>query len=651
MKTKLYIPLMLSSITTATRPVYVEKLRALKADTVWIDPDRYTLFLRDRTGEMERLREQISYFREQGFEVGIWIQAFGFGNDLPAEADGIADTWTKLRSVFGGIAGDAFCPEDPAFMKTYLDWVKDVAACTPDLLMLDDDLCQSVRPGLGCFCPRHKNLLDQRLTACGLPPLEEDPTLVAHRLFTGHGCKDRRVFLDVMGDSLRDFCRCVRASVDSVEPSIRVGFCAGFTSWDIEGAPASELSRILAGSHTKPFLRLTGAPYWVTRDMHRFPGQRLNTVIEFTRAQTAWCRDGGTEIEIFAEADSYPRPRYHVPSAYIDAFDMACRASGGMGVLKYVLDYNDDPAVEPGYIKHHLRLAPQYELAEDLFEGKNARGVYVCEPMEKFTDMTLPDPFSGEGAVMHTAFSPAASMLSALSIPTVYDRPTEGVTDCAIAFGDCVSTLTKLPSKLILDLPAAMLLTEKGVDVGLCKVNPISDIPWYERYEDLRNCGVSTPGHTSLQFQNAPYSRVTLDEKATVLSVFEGRTEVFPSAYRYRSGGTEFYVLCVDAYALRPNCSIFLSYGRQKQLLDFIGAIPHVAGQPGVYTLWKEGKESGALLILNLSEDVLFDFDVDLDRSYTEVILYGAEGFCAGDRIHVDSEIPPFSACMVELKK
>ena len=141
MKTKLYIPLMLSSITTATRPVYVEKLRALKADTVWIDPDRYTLFLRDRTGEMERLREQISYFREQGFEVGIWIQAFGFGNDLPAEADGIADTWTKLRSVFGGIAGDAFCPEDPAFMKTYLDWVKDVAACTPDLLMLDDDLC------------------------------------------------------------------------------------------------------------------------------------------------------------------------------------------------------------------------------------------------------------------------------------------------------------------------------------------------------------------------------------------------------------------------------------------------------------------------------------------------------------------------------
>ena len=466
MKTKLYVPLMLSSITPETRPLYAKDLRAMEVNTVWLCPDRYTLFLSDRAEEMARLREHIAYFKEQGFEVGAWIQAFGFGDGLPVEADGVADTWTKLRSMGGLVVGDAFCPEDPSFMNAYLAWVKDVAGCAPTLLMLDDDLCQSVRPGLGCFCQYHRSLMDQRLSSRGLPPLGDDPAGWCNRFFTGRGGEDRRVFLDVMGDSLRDFCRRVRVAVDGVDPAMRVGFCAGYTSWDIEGAPASELSRILAGKHTKPFLRLTGAPYWVTKDMHRFEGQRLNTVIEFVRAQEAWCRMEGGDMEIFAEADSYPRPRYHVASTYIDTFDMACRASGGMGMLKYVFDYYDLPAREGGYVKRHLRLNPQYRLVEELFANKAARGVYVCEPMEKMAHMTLSDTFPGEGAVMHTAFSPAATMLSALSIPTTYDLPPDGVPDCAIAFGDCVTELTTLPKKLILDLPAAMRLTEQGVDVG-----------------------------------------------------------------------------------------------------------------------------------------------------------------------------------------
>ena len=651
MKTKLYVPLMLSSITPDNRPLYVRDLHAMEADAVWIAVDRYPLFLSDRDDLMEELREHITYFREEGFEVGLWIQAFGFGDGLPAMADGMTDSWTKLRSMYGGEAGDAFCPEDPAFMTAYLAWVKDMAACGPTLLMLDDDLCQSVRPGLGCWCHRHKSLLDERLTERGLAPLGEDPAVWGVRFLTDKGNADRRVFFDVMGDSLRRFCRRVREAVDGVDPAIRVGFCAGYTSWDIEGAPASQLSRILAGPDTKPFLRLTGAPYWVTHDMHRFAGQRLNTVMEFARAQEAWCRMDSGDIEIFAEADSYPRPRYHVASAYIDTFDMACRASGGMGMLKYVFDYYATPENESGYLKRHLRLAPQYARVETLFSDKTARGVYVCEPMEKIQDMTLPASFIGEGAVMHTAFSPAATMLSALSIPTAYDLPADGVPDCVIAFGDCVMALKRMPKKLILDLPAALRLQETGMDVGISEVIPGAEIPLYERYEHLDKCGVFVPDHTSLQFQYAPYSRVVPCEGAEILSVFEGRTQVFPSAYRYQSGDTELYVLCADAYALRPNCSVLLSYGRQKQLLDFIGPIPHVAGEPCVYTLWKEGETGDALLILNLSEDVLFDFDIVLDRPYAEVILHGAEGIHRGDRIRVTGEVQPFAALTVELKR
>ena len=60
MKTKLYVPLMLSSITPDTRPLYVRDLRAMEADVMWIAPDRYTLFLPDRTFLMLLLYQNYS---------------------------------------------------------------------------------------------------------------------------------------------------------------------------------------------------------------------------------------------------------------------------------------------------------------------------------------------------------------------------------------------------------------------------------------------------------------------------------------------------------------------------------------------------------------------------------------------------------------
>jgi hypothetical protein len=80
-----------------------------------------------------------------------------------------------------------------------------------------------------------------------------------------------------MGDSLRDFARKMRESADKVDPSIRMGFCSGYTSWDLEGADAIELTKIFAGDN-KPFLRYTGAPYWVPQV--RFKGQSLQTIVE-----------------------------------------------------------------------------------------------------------------------------------------------------------------------------------------------------------------------------------------------------------------------------------------------------------------------------------------------------------------------------------
>ena len=261
MKTTLYTPLMNSSMTEKTRPRYAMQLREAGADFVWIALDRFSFFLDDRGAVMQQLAENLAYLGEQGFACGVWMQAFGFGNPLSRAEQEVTAGFTKLRSLLGNTCGDGFCPEDPAYMKRYLGWIADVAGCNPGQIMLDDDMCQSVRPGLGCICEHHRELLAACLAERGLAPLSGDETTWKERFFAGQGGADREAFLDVMGDSLRRFCHAVRGCVDGVDRSIRVGFCAGFTSWDLEGADAAELSHILAGPDTRPFLRLTAAPY------------------------------------------------------------------------------------------------------------------------------------------------------------------------------------------------------------------------------------------------------------------------------------------------------------------------------------------------------------------------------------------------------
>ena len=644
---KLYIPIMNSNITEENRSAYAEQLRAVGADTVFIAMDYYTFFLDDRTALFEKTASHVRYFRDCGFGVGIWFQAFGFGAGATHAECEKTKHFTPLRSVCGNVC-QAFCPEDDAFMERYRLWVTDIARCAPDMMMLDDDLCQSVRPGLGCTCENHRVLLAKTLDDRGLAAMPEDLSLWPQTLFAGKATPQRKAFFDVMGDSLRRFCLDVRRTVDSVDPAMRVGFCAGYTSWDIEGVDAAELTCILAGAQTKPFLRLTGAPYWVTHDMHRFAGQRLNTVIEMARMQQVWCAAADREIEIFCEADSYPRPRYHVPAAYLECFDMACRAHGGMGVLKYVFDYYAHQKNERGYIKHHLKNSAMYDAIEAAFADKSCRGVYVCEPMRKIADMTLPDAFAGEGRIMNSAFSQAATMLTSHGIPTTYEAKD---CSCAIAFGTAAAEAlyrASLPAKLILDLSAAKHLTECGMDVGLRHTEPAIYTPMYERFADLDTTGIYVPGHISLQFQwGTPFERCTTDEHAVVLSVFEAEDGTFPSAYRYTAGGCEIYVLCVDAASCQPNCSVFLSYGRQAQLLDFIGAVPHVKGQPGVYTVWKENSTGGAVLLLNLCEDVLFDFDICLDAPHRAVKLFGADGTAAEGAVRITSDVAPFGAVLV----
>lgn len=630
MEQTLYVPLENKRLyDEATRKVTVEKLRAVEAKTVfltWIS-DYYS---DDRSNAINLLQENLRFLESQGFEVGVWISDFGYGTPMSAKALARTKSFTRIKSVTGfqKETMEALCPEDPGFRQFYADFLRDLLKAKPKMIMLDDDLCLSVRPGVGCFCDRHMKLLNAELDEDIYgKPLDK-------LLFTGKSNRYRSAWLKVMGQSMKDFCRMVRDVVDEEDPTIRVGFCAGYTSWDVEGADALELTKILAGD-TSPFLRLSGAPYWVAKDMRRFGGQRLNAVIEFARVQQRWCENSG--VEIFAEADSYPRNIHIIPANLIENFAMAVYASGGMGLENYFFDYNAPLEYECGYWRHFIHHKSLREFVKHHMANKPAAGVYVCEPMRKVENWPFPeDSFMGEGKVMETAFSPVAALLTSHGIPTCYHEKAT----CAAAFGDCVNMLDKLPRKMILDVRAAQCLQEKGVDVGLISVSP-ARAPGRERFGEAT---ISTP------IAWGTYYQCELQKKAKVLSYFISGDTEYPAVYRYDNGTTEFMVYAFDGYTVNQAGGSFLSNLRRTQLLDFVDGICSIDGFPGVYQICKQEKGETAILFENLYEDEMFDFKIQLDRTYQSMEVYGIEGTLEGDEIRVHSEVPPFGMFAVVLR-
>ena len=126
----------------------------------------------------------------------------------------------------------------------------------------------------------------------------------------------------------------------------------------------------------------------------------------------------------------------------------------------------------------------------------------------------------------------------------------------------------------------------------------------------------------------------------------------FPSSFRYDNGETEFLVFAFDGYGGYGTSHAFLSYYRQEQLLDFIGEkYPFIKGNPFVYTICKEDENERAVLFCNFSEDELFDFDVNLDREYADMELFGAKGEMKNKKIKIDSNVSAYGAFAVILKK
>jgi len=607
------VPVLNSNVTESSRTLFLEQAKQANASRVWIALDRSSLF--NREDHLERLEENLRFFESHGMDAGVWIQAFGFGEPLSYKQCG----WTRIKSVTGvAREADTFCPEDPDFIAAYLAWVQDIARLSPALILLDDDLCLSVRPGIGCFCDRHLELLQKEVGN------DIDPT----RLFVGGKSRHRDAWFRIMGNTMRSFCQKVRNAVDEIDPDVRVGLCAGYTSWDIEGTDPIELSKILAG-RTRPFFRLTGAPYWASPEINRFPGQRLSAIIENARNQTAWCKDA--DIEFFAEADSYPRPCYHTPAMLIENFDLAMHASG-VKSLKYLFDYYSSPGYETQYLKIHTRNLPLYEKIEKAFERSTPCGIRVFRPPHRITNAILPTPFAGEKPIMRTYFSKAAALLACHAIPVSY----EGESDCAVVFGDDALYLDGSAKKTVLDRSAALFLKEKGIDVGFELGKP-TDTPMFELFEDEKVLLRSID-------PKAPFVDLILKDGATVKSRFDTGAV---ASFEYQN----FLILNFDAFFVSESCTLYCSYARGKQLQQFFESpCPAICGYANLYSICATKENKHVVLFQNHSMDPVFDFDITLPKPCRSFKLTGAKGILRDNRIHITTDFLPQSTLLLEVE-
>jgi hypothetical protein len=336
-----------------------------------------------------------------------------------------------------------------------------------------------------------------------------------------------------------------------------------------------------------------------------------------------------------AEGDVYPRPRTMCPASYLEGFDTAIRASGCTdGILKYGLDYASHATYETGYAKFHERNRKLYTGIDQMFNDKTHCGVRVYESMKKISDMVVPTKVNSNVNIEDIFFSKAARTLAYNTIPTVY----EGDGICGIVFDENARNLplNTLKNGLIIDIAAAEILMERGVDVGIQQIGKA--VKGSEEHFLCDDNYILTNGAISYQ--------ITLKSSAEILSDTDTPQGVIPLSYRYENtNGHRFLVLNINTRSQAD--SILKHYARSRQYREQIEwlseqALPaYVYGHPAMYIQCKKDKDSLAVGLWNFSADTAIEPVVELAKPYSKIEFLNCHGTLNENKVYL-TDITPF---------
>ncbi|MBE6591350.1 MAG: hypothetical protein E7646_04850 [Ruminococcaceae bacterium] len=618
------------------------RLRRTGASRVAITVEREINHSFSSPETLDALKNSIEFFTEHGYDPLVWVGQT-FGHDT-ARGGG---KYTNIQCVdaVGNSNGSVFCPLDEAFLEDFKNWMRNLVRCGARLILLDDDFRLSYRgTGVGCCCDLHMKLLREEL---GEEISREE---LKEKVFSGGANRYRDAWLKVQKGSMEHFGRELRKAVDELDESVRLGFCCSPCGFDLDMDTIS-LAKIMAGD-TKPFLRTLGAPYWATKPNRRHLGEILN----MERMEIEWCRNAG--IETIAEGDNFPRPRFMTPAAYVEVFESVLRADGvNDGILKYYWKFDDASDYETGYVEAHENARELNERIEELFCGKDETVGLVAYNCQNVTQNAYLDP-NDPGRIFNSERSlyyPSLNFTAVTSMPTAFSG--DGV---KLVFGENARFITEeeLMSGCVLDADAAIILTRRGIDVGLTKTEEISSFGASGIWGAVREYDADKVKSTSM-LGNVRLLDLPRAKSAVTVSHYKQGDKFYEGVYRYENQkGARFLVYPFSADRARNERHWFNSYWRKEQLMDnleFLGRKPFevcvVSKAPMLYPLVKKNESSVAVGLWNIFEDKIHKLRIKVEGDYGKVSFVNCTGHREGKEIVLDSVLYPFEFAGFELKQ
>lgn len=624
---KLSVPIMSSTVHEGNRETYAKLCREAGVERIFLAFGMITKPIPSSLGE------NVAYFKEQGFEVGIWCETIGHGVKLSHMSDSTdVPTFPYMVDITGDNRFYTNCPLDESFLTYIAGFVAELAETGADIVMLDDDFRMSQHgTELCCACELHMDricqILGEKITREELRP----------HVIGGKANRYRDAWLQAQRESLTGLATAIRTEVDKKNPNTTLCFCTAFCVWDVDDTDVEGIARILAGRN-QPILRLTGAPYWATK-LRRYP---LITVFEIARMLASYVAE--CDFDLMSEGDVYPRPRYTCPASHLELYDAVTRLDGHYnGILKYMFDYVAGPDFETGYLRFHNDSKNTITKIAELFGGAANAGVrIVSNPhLAKHADFEL-SPIN--------SYSPRpldGAMLGACGIPTVYAG--EGI--CRSVFGENARSLdrTLLGGGTMLDAVSARILTERDVDVGLAERGSINS-------QKIEFVCTSDPEYKSLITDgNVRVLSARLNERAEPLLFRSEHNGNIPLAYRYENAnGERFLVFLFDFSTIcqekTNSCvsGLLENYATQRVLVEnlpWLGKKPipaYVVGNPNLYLMCREDKNSLSVALFNCFADPVLSPTLTLGDCYARIECVGCEATLEDNRVTLISRLHGF---------
>jgi hypothetical protein len=350
-----------------------------------------------------------------------------------------------------------------------------------------------------------------------------------------------------------------------------------------------------------------------------------------------------------SEGDVYPRPRYNCPASYLELFDGVMIADGGYdGILKYMFDYVGRPELELGYLRLHNTNRILREAIANHFRGGANVGVrIVAYPhLDRYADHDLTKQH-------YTAVPMDAVLLGSCGIPTVW----RGKGLCNAVFGDNVRLCepSLLREGTVLDAVSAMILSERGVDVGLAESGGLSEVNLTYLHDSDPQFKSYISGGKVRFLKDA-----LLREGAEPVLFSNGKTV----AYRYENAdGARFLVFLFEGDSIRDdNLQTALSGLMQNEptrrmlhrVLPWLSRAPlpvTCAEDPNLYLMCRRDEDSLSVALFNCFADPLTNPVLELDESYRRAECVGCDARLEGNRLVLNTPLYGYCAATVRLYK